>query len=413
MKVINMTAGNHFLTASALYVLKHKDLDVAMVKIDRQSGNIDYVLDVYMPQELPLGCGKDGKGIGQWWASRAIPDSRRGIQQVLHYLGTNSSLSLMLSSYGLSLTDHYWMQPVDEELYWSGLNFYENDFSDALGDLLTDTQKVDVDTNISRFSPSSSVTGEMKKKWVIENGIRYLMKLNAGHYGQQSVNELIACRLHERLGWTGYVPYRLKTAFMDGQEIPCSFSPLFTSTELEFVSAYQLIEAFKVPNDRSVYESLIGQAVEYGMEESVVRKHLEYTILTDFILTNTDRHFNNFGFLYDSEKHRLVAMAPVFDTGNALFYDKEIIPSNNRLLDVAVTSFCQREVLMLRYVTDRTLIDFQKLTGFPDEVEELLTMYTHMPDFRAKAIAQSVEQKIEFLRLFCQGKKIWKKEIYW
>lgn len=350
MKGMTRTTGNHFLIKSDLYVLKHKDLDVAMVKVDRNSGTIDYLLDIYMPEELPLGCRKDGTGIAQWWASRAIPDSRRGIQQVLHYLEENSSLSLMLSGYGLSLTDHYWMQPVDEDLYWNDLNFYENDFSDKLGDLLTDTQKVDIDANISKFSPSSSVNGEMKKKWVIENGTRYLMKINTGNYGQQSVNEVAACRLHERLGWGNYVSYRLETAVVDGEEVPCSLSPLFTSTELEFVSACQLIWDYKVPNDTSVYESLIGQAVKYGMEAPVVRKQLEYTILTDFILTNTDRYFNNFGFLYDPDQHKLVAMAPVFDTGNSLFYDREIIPAGKNLLDIGVTSFCKREADLLRYV---------------------------------------------------------------
>lgn len=39
----------------------------------------------------------------------------------------------------------------------------------------------------------------MKKKWVIENGIRYLMKVNANDYGQQSINEVIASKLHEKM----------------------------------------------------------------------------------------------------------------------------------------------------------------------------------------------------------------------
>lgn len=68
---------------------------------------------------------------------------------------------------------------------------------------------------------------------------------------------------------------------------------------------------------------------------------------------------------------------------------------------------------MLRYVSDKEMIDFNKLNGFSEEVEELLKMYTHMPDVRAEAIAQSVQQKIELLQLFCQGKKIWKREMYW
>lgn len=107
------------------------------------------------------------------------------------------------------------MQPLGKELYWKKLNFYDNAFSDDLGSLLTDSEKIDVDAEISRFSPSSSVTGEMKKKWVIRDGIRYLMKINANDYGQQSVNELIASHLHERLGWKNYVPYQIETAKID------------------------------------------------------------------------------------------------------------------------------------------------------------------------------------------------------
>ena len=38
-----------------LYVLKHKDFDVAMVDIDIYSGKIQYILDVYLPEELPNG----------------------------------------------------------------------------------------------------------------------------------------------------------------------------------------------------------------------------------------------------------------------------------------------------------------------------------------------------------------------
>lgn len=203
------------------------------------------------------------------------------------------------------------MQPIGEEHCWKDLNFYENDFTDELGSLLTDSKNVDVDANYSKFSPASSLNGEMKKKWVIENGIRYLMKVNANDYGQQSINEVIASKLHEKLGWDNYVQYRVDTAIVDGEKVPSSLCQLFTSNELELVSAYQLIKDIKIPNDSSEFEEIIRQAVNYGMEEAVVRQQLEYTILTDFILSNTDRHYNNFGFLYHPQLHRLVKMAPV------------------------------------------------------------------------------------------------------
>lgn len=398
---------------SNLYVLKHKDLDVAMVQIDLTSGKIEYVLEVYLPEELPVGCEADGNDILTWWESRAIPDSRRGIQQVLNYLKEESNLSLMLSAYGLSLTDHYWMQPIGEELYWKDLNFFENEFSDELGSLLTDSNKVNIGANISKFSPSSSVIGEMKKKWVIQDGTRFLMKVNVNDYGQQSVNEVIASRLHERLGWKDYIPYEIEIATVEDVKVPCSLNPLFTSTELELVSAYQLVKNYKIPNDTSNYEAVIKQAVAYGMEEEKVRRHLEYTILTDFILTNTDRHFNNFGFLYNPVKHKIVAMAPIYDTGNSLFYNKEFIPTKENLLDIRVTSFCEREVDMLRYVSDRELVDLSKLDGFSKEVETMLKTHTVMPEQRAEQIARSVDEKLAYLRAFQEGRKIWRKKPYW
>lgn len=419
MKYKEISTGNTFIInqnpniPSDLFVLKHKDLDVAMVEINLVTGVIEYVLDVFLPDELPVGCRENSGSIAGWWKSRAIPDTRRGIQQVLNYLHEETNLSLMLSGYGLSLTDHYWMQPIGKELYWKDLNFYDNDFSDELGSLLTDSEKIDLDSHISRFSPSSSVNGEMKKKWVIRDKVRYLLKINANDYGQQAVNELIASRLHEHLGWEQYVSYDVEMSRIDGADVPCSLNPLFTSQEVELVSAYQLVGGMKKRNDQSYYETIIHLAVQLGLKEEEVRRHLEYTILTDFILTNTDRHFNNFGFLYNPQMHKFTSMAPIFDTGNSLFYNREIIPSKSNLLDIKVTSFCEKEVMMLRYVQERNLIDLNKLKSFSKEAEKLLTTYTRMPKKRAEKIAGTIDQKIEYLRMFQEGKDIWKTEKYW
>ena len=79
---------------SSLYVLKHKDLDVAMVQIDNMTGSIEYILDIYIPEELPLGCDANGGGVKEWWKARAIPESRKGIRQVLNSLNEkNQSVS--------------------------------------------------------------------------------------------------------------------------------------------------------------------------------------------------------------------------------------------------------------------------------------------------------------------------------
>lgn len=404
----------HTKDTTDLFILKHKDLDVAMMKMDIRTGMIEYVLSVYLPEELPAGCAPDGTGLGEWWKLRAIPDSRKGIRQVLSRLSEETSQSLMLSSYGLSLTDHYWIQPVGQELYWKDLNFYENNFEDELGDILTDSERDRSDSDgISKLSPSVSVNGDMKKKWIIRKGGRYLLKVNPNYHSQQAVNEVIAGKLHERMGWKNYVSYEMGTIHISGREYPCSLSPMFTSVETEFVSAYQIVAAYKVPNDVSLYEALIRQAVSLGADEKEVRAFLEYMILTDFILTNTDRHLNNFGFIYDPRQHRLSGMAPLFDTGNSLFYDYDVIPHGRNLLDIPVNSFSKREADQLHYVKSDAGVKLERLAHFPEEAEALLKEYTDMTEKRAAETARTIEEKIEYLNLFFQGKKIWKKERYW
>ena len=404
----------HTKDTTDLFILKHKDLDVAMMKMDVRTGMIEYILSVYLPEELPAGCAPDGTGLGEWWKLRAIPDSRKGIRQVLSRLSEETSQSLMLSSYGLSLTDHYWIQPVGQELYWKDLNFYENDFTDKLGDILTDSERdQSVSDGISKLSPSVSVNGDMKKKWIIRDGRRYLLKVNPNYHSQQAVNEVIAGKLHERLGWKNYVSYEMGAIHISGGEYPCSLSPMFTSVETEFVSAYQIVANYKVPNDISLYEALIRQAVSLGANEEEARSFLEYMILTDFILTNTDRHLNNFGFIYDPKQHRLSGMAPLFDTGNSLFYDCDVIPHGGNLLDIPVNSFSKREADQLHYVKTDAGVKLESLAHFSEEAEALLKEYTDMTDERAAETARTIEEKIEYLNLFFQGKKIWKKERYW
>ena len=99
------------------------------------------------------------------------------------------------------------------------------------------------------------------------------------HAGQRSG------RLHERLGWKNHVSYSLERIRIRGTDYPCSLSPLFTSETKEFVSAYQLLMDYKIPNESSLYASLVSRAATMGLEEEKISRQMEYTIMTDFILS--------------------------------------------------------------------------------------------------------------------------------
>ena len=87
-----------------------------------------------------------------------------------------------------------------------------------------------------------------------------------------------------------------------------------------------------------------------------MRGFLEYQILTDFVLTNTDRHLNNFGILRDSQTLKFVRMAPIFDSGNSMFWDAPRLPERSDCTEITVNSFRKTEAELLKLVTDRSRV---------------------------------------------------------
>ena len=70
-----------------------------------------------------------------------------------------------------------------------------------------------------------------------------------------------------------------------------------------------------------------------------------------------------------------MGMAPIFDSGNSMFWQNPRLPSYSDLTDIAVNSFRNTEKRMLRLVRDRSLLDVSKL---PTE-EELYRIYSADP----------------------------------
>ena len=68
-------------------------------------------------------------------------------------------------------------------------------------------------------------------------------------------------------------------------------------------------------------------------------KALHDMLIFDAVVCNTDRHFGNFGFLVDNETNEIVAPAPLFDHGNALFNfaGRDALASEEGLNDYADT----------------------------------------------------------------------------
>jgi len=307
------------------YTLMHKNIEVVDLAMLEKSGVVIAVLDTHDITHAPLGTvGRisnqiSADEINSWLKGRSIPASRQNIERLLRKIGVSTTSALALRSYGLSLSDQYWLKPEYLTKTWEEVNFFHNDFSEDVGLFLCQNQPI-ANQPIKIVSPDNNANGVLRKKWVIRDGRRVLLKGDTDLNEQRPFNEEIATKLMERLG-INHVPY--KTTMIDNRYY--SECENFIDEHTGYITAVELFVSV-VPDlgikSDSMLEKLIAACEHVGM--TGMRQKLEEMIVVDYIMANTDRHWGNFGFIRDAETLEYQGFAPIFDTGNSLWYDKRV-----------------------------------------------------------------------------------------
>ena len=129
-------------------------------------------------------------------------------------------------------------------------------------------------------------------------------------------------------------------------------------------------------------------------------------IVLDYIIANEDRHLNNFGAIRDANTLAWIGMAPIYDSGASLGFDK--LPQQMKSeKDAACKPFKKRHIEQLGLVTDFGWIDFDKLSGVRDIIEAAFSD-NRASEFidvtRIKAIEDSVERRIDVLKSWASAK---------
>jgi hypothetical protein len=377
------------------YLLKHKDIDVALLGIN-ENGNVVTLREVYQADHLPLSCvmedGKVNTGrLTQWWDERGIPATREQFREVMNEIGATGKNRLLLECNGLSLTDHYWIARENDSKKWKDVNFYANDFDLGLGGLFFNRKKKD--KIYDRNTPDISSDGNLRKRWDLESdGRRVLVKAGKSPYMQEPVNEAIATLLCERLS-IPHIPYSL--AWEDGE--PVSRCQNMTDANTEFVEAirvYYTREPSYFENNKYRHYCDCGRRL--GVQNNV--EMLDRMMVLDYLILNHDRHFKNFGILRNSQTLDDIRAAPVFDSGSSLYHEDGAaaitLPEKARMRTECFDSLDRQLVL----INDWTWFDARKLEGFPKECYELLLSVASVEKERAGKISSVLEKRIQTLQ---------------
>ena len=377
-----------------LYVLMHQNEQAAGL-ILRYDKTIEKVMLIH-PELLPFGKLSNRKLLSTWWEQRGIPKERHNLQEILSRYQCSSAAMLMVKNLALSLTDTYWVRPESmTALTWEKISLFHS-----------------AEENITFHSPEGeeftrkpvgTLNGSLEKHAVRRKDGWYLQKESETTDGQQCVNEAVACMIHESQNWKEYTQYQLHL----NEDGACDYCECryFTDQDHELVTAFELVNMMRQDNALSAYEQIINAAASMGLDRDYVRGFMDYQILTDFVLTNTDRHLYNFGLLRNPSTMKAICMAPIYDTGNSMFYDDPFSAlKRETILKRDITALRNREEKMLDLVSNRFAV---KASLLPSP-EEILAKYDEcgINAEKAELIAKGYSFKLQMLQEYQEGKSI-------
>lgn len=264
---------------------------------------------------LPLYLELTGN-VSKWLETRAI-DSHRANSRLLKKalrLTERDDIGSVLSVNAVTITDNYWIKPIDSDLTYADVRFNNDYFSNLalIGNYDSFTKAAN--SKNSR-TPELTNTGSFEKCWKLIDGQWWMYK-KANR--EEMFSELFIYHLGIELGFH-MAEYRRGKGIIKTKD--------FTDNAM-----VNFEPAFNFMNDNEDYIATINALRDlcpYCIGDYVKM------IFLDTICANPDRHTFNFGILRDTETGEVLGLAPNFDNNMALIsrgYPKNIKRKNDVLV---------------------------------------------------------------------------------
>ena len=225
------------------------------------------------------------------------------------------------------------------------------------------------------------------------------MKGGSNPYRQQPLNEVIATKIMEHLG----IPCA-SYSVMWNKGAPYSVCADFVNENTELIPARRIIQTEKQSDNVSVYSHFVNCANALGIQDVV--PFLDRMIVLDYLILNEDRHLNNFGALRNAETLEWLGMAPIYDSGSSLGYDKTV-PFMKDREEIVCKPFKRHHDEQLVLVSSFDWIDFSALADIRQIITDVLSdeqAADYMDTRRIHTICDLAEQRVRNLAAIAKRK---------
>lgn len=388
-------------------ILMNKNEQVMLIEYNTTFNLIEKVDEIYNIDFAPLAIYNAyydksqnlAKEANNWFRGRGIPSWRKDLENLLERLNVSSPEELLNKSYGLSLSDQYWLKEENSDIKWENINFFTNDFEyEAYLDASLDSSSKEISTDKAILrSPNNTTDGMLQKGWIIEDGKRVLVKGTYTSSREEPFNEWLASQICKRLNFD-YCNYNIDFINNDNLVSKCNN---FISENEEIISAFDIFKSIKKTNNISDYEHYIMVLEKHDVPNA--RFNVASMFLVDYLMMNTDRHMKNFGVVRDVNTLKWVRTAPIFDTGQSMQCDKVVanmnfINGNGKFFSSTEKDY--EDILKVIY-KDVIDINLDLLIDLPLDYEKILKQYqskTDMSDSRINSLCQGLGYRIQKLK---------------
>lgn len=303
--------------------------------------------------------------ISHWLARRAMPINRAHARWIYSSFGVDPSqsdksrLKIIGACHGASILDKYWVKLYGEDINWSDVDIRNNPISTEFIDMALLGKSATPRTPF--ITPELTTDGTSAKAWRRHADMNlWLHKMNLDNT-ESSKMEVMVSNILDNCS-VEHVHYEESE---DDGEYTCA-CPCVTSDKYSFVTAFE----FK----------LYCNANNLDFEKEILRidaENYRKMIIVDYLISNSDRHLHNWGFLMDNSTMQIVKLCPLFDHNKA--FDLKWIKNRESIYDCTGNKICEDAYEAIRHVNFILLSNvhreefntYAQFRSFTDRVAEL------------------------------------------
>ncbi len=257
-----------------------------------------------------LAARKNEEAVVSWLAGRVLLLSRANAKWIYNLFrfeqtGTvEQHMKIAMVCRAVSVLDPYWLKFDDDEaISWSSVDVKRNPLNEIVAQVALHGKSLTFQG--SPVTPELTTNGAYAKAWRRhDDGTLWLYKLGANGSTESRI-EVMCSNLLDKMN-VEHVHYE---AGQDEDQYVC-MCPCMTTERKAVLTGMEFIS----------YCNVNGMDADTRMME-IDGENIYKMWIVDFLISNRDRHGQNWGFYYDTETMEILGCHPLFDHNNAFDID--------------------------------------------------------------------------------------------